>query len=388
MIGNPQLITESAVACRGPDDVGWFRHAFDATRHEDDPRCLYRLADLCRRRGYLEVWRKCIETAFKLNHVTEKQIICRGRAKLTLGDWSGWSDLNVESRHFLPGIRRSTYARLLRFTRLAWNGASSLRDRTLLVIHEAGYGDTIQMLRFIPQLANDAARIVLLVQPELVDLAVHNFGDSALIGTRDPTAVPKCDYYVWTMSLPAFADSLPRFVALTAPNPRRLTYGSTPKVRVGLCWAGNPSLERDARRSIPLAEFKHLFGKPDVEWYSLYVGCREYEARSYPLIVQTDPRLHTFADTANLISGLDCVVTCDTAVGHLAGSLGIPTFLLVDYASEYRWGLEDTTSWYPSVRIVRQRTPGDWVGAIDILEAELTRFAASVVAGHRSSRAG
>jgi ADP-heptose:LPS heptosyltransferase len=77
-----------------------------------------------------------------------------------------------------------------------------------------------------------------------------------------------------------------------------------------------------------------------------------------------DQPLVTFADTADLIGQLDYVVTVDTSVAHLAGLLGVPTFLLLQLDSHWRWGIEDTTPWYPFMRLIRQPTFGDWAGAV------------------------
>jgi hypothetical protein len=129
-----------------------------------------------------------------------------------------------------------------------------------------------------------------------------------------------------------------------------------------LVWAGNPGHANDHRRSIP----RHLFtplieSRPDTTWVSLQVGATD----GGPTMLDAGPDLRDFADTAALIAALDLVITVDTAVAHLAGAMGKPTWLLLPFSPDWRWMLgRDDTPWYPSVRLFRQPTPGDWPAAI------------------------
>jgi hypothetical protein len=216
--------------------------------------------------------------------------------------------------------------------------------------------------------------VVLVVQPALASFVVHNFGQIATVKSGHCDWPPRCDRYVWTMSLPGFAGCLPSYQPLSAPLPLVCSPGRGQRLRVGICWAGNPKYARDKERSIPLAAFDELLLEHDIEWYSLYVGERTSEAVCYPELRSPNPELLSFAETANLIMGLDCVVTVDTAVGHLAGVLGVPTYLLLPYASSWRWGTEPTSPWYPSTRLMRQPLPDDWTSVVRDLTAELRRL--------------
>jgi hypothetical protein len=120
---------------------------------------------------------------------------------------------------------------------------------------------------------------------------------------------------------------------------------------------------------MPFSALAPLFRLDDTTWYSLQVGDREADATDCRSIYRPDPPLNTFADTAAVIAQLDYVVTVDTAVAHLAGSLGVPTYLLLPTAATWRWGLANDTAWYPTMRLIRQQKPGDWTGAIhELLE--------------------
>jgi hypothetical protein len=125
---------------------------------------------------------------------------------------------------------------------------------------------------------------------------------------------------------------------------------------------------------MPAACIAPLLARTDIEWHTLQVGERAVEADRYPSLVRPWPPLITFGDTADLIAELDMVVAVDTAVGHLAGCLGAPTYLMLPFCSEYRWGLEDRTPWYPSMQLVRQPAAGDWAGAVVRLQQLLDQF--------------
>jgi hypothetical protein len=136
----------------------------------------------------------------------------------------------------------------------------------------------------------------------------------------------------------------------------------------------------DRERSLSVDTFGPLLARDDVQWYSLQVGPSASEATAWPRLSQSPEALLTFADTADFIAGLDCVVTVDTAVAHLAGSLGIPTIVLLNFVSEFRWGLDDTTPWYPTAQLLRQPAPGDWSSVIKRLSAMLDARADAAVA--------
>jgi hypothetical protein len=162
------------------------------------------------------------------------------------------------------------------------------------------------------------------------------------------------------------ADLLPQLVASTpfmrrsAPSPVTLPE-RTNRARLGLAWACSDGLDH-LERSVSLRVLLPFFWRPDIEFYSLQVGGREQDACIYQRFLHLpDPPLESFADTANLIASLDGVITVDTAVAHLAGSLGVPTLTLLPFPSDLIWGFADTTPWYPTMRCIRQRSRGDWV---------------------------
>lgn len=329
-------------------------HAHWIEGQSDDPLPYYHFAEMCRWYGHLDLWREAVEIALGLSHQSPEQLVERAHAKLLLGDWSGWRDR--ESRFFLGG---ATFPYALRSIRERWDGGEDIVDRSLLVVSDGGFGDCIQMLRFLPWIEQLARSVTLALQPELVALVNANFPEIRTIAIQD-TVIESYDRYASVLSLPAMVGALPPFQALRAPSPAR-------HAGVGLCWAGSPLTQMELRQPLSLDAFAPLLDRGDARWYSLQIGPRAGELASYPTITAPPRPLTTFAETANLIAGLDAVVTVDTAVAHLAGSLGVPTLLLLHVVADPRWGSADTTPWYPSMRLIRQRRPGDWSSVIDEL---------------------
>jgi hypothetical protein len=215
-----------------------------------------------------------------------------------------------------------------------------------------------------------ARRITMEVAWELVDFVQHNIGRLAAVIPNGESASVECDRYLWSMSLPYIAGCLPPFVPCTAPAPWPRSEARA-ALRVGICWATGIGGDHQPNRSIPLVELTRLFQIDGVEWYNLQVGSEAAAGDRYANLLRTQAPFRTFAHTANVVAGLDYVISADTATCHLAGSLGVPTFLVLRYASDFKWGLGDTTGWYPSMRIIRQPAPGDWSGAIDLLTGAL-----------------
>jgi len=140
--------------------------------------------------------------------------------------------------------------------------------------------------------------------------------------------------------------------------------------RIGLAWAAGGN---GAPRSLHLADLGFLGTIPGGELVSLQKGVRENEAAQPPPGLSVErPALSDFLATANVIAGLDLVISVDTAVAHLAGAMGKPVWVLLPHPAEWRWlsGREDSP-WYPTMRLFRQPQRGDWLGALDKLAAAL-----------------
>ena len=242
-------------------------------------------------------------------------------------------------------------------------GGEALAGRTLLIAAEQGMGDMIHFARFLPLLPRDG-RIILEVHPPLQRLLgmLPGIDQTAPLGITPPA-----DFHCPIMSLPRHLpiavrpDLLPTPYLTADPTPWRARLAGLPGRRIGLAWAGNPGRGRmDRRRSIPPALLAPLAEIADASFVSLQVPP---QAETPPGLTLFDPSpdLRDFADTAGLIAALDLVISVDTAVAHLSGALGRPTWLLNRFDTDWRWGLGHTNStWYPSLRQFRQPAPGDW----------------------------
>jgi hypothetical protein len=149
-------------------------------------------------------------------------------------------------------------------------------------------------------------------------------------------------------------------------------------LKVGLVWAGNPANWGDRKRSLSLDMLAPLAAVPGASFYSLQVGPAAAEAAAPPAglrLVDHTARIRDFSDSAALISLLDVVLTIDTSVCHLAGAMGVPTWVMLAFAADWRFHLERSDNpWYPTMRLFRQPRDGDWAGVVDQVLAELMRL--------------
>ncbi|MBM3546932.1 MAG: hypothetical protein FJX54_08260 [Alphaproteobacteria bacterium] len=248
-----------------------------------------------------------------------------------------------------------------------WNG-EPVRGRRLLLYQEQGLGDVLQMVRYVPLLAEMGARVVIQCQPPLHRLLRSLRGDPLLVG--EGTAV-EADVQVPLLSLPRLLgtdlDSIPgsggylsadkNLVAATA------SLVSAPTPRIGLVWQGNPRQNDEPYRSIPLAALAPLLEIPDASFYGLQRDHGRDQMKTLPSgrLVDLGPRLDDLATTAAILMHLDLVITTCTAMAHLAGALGRPVWVLLKRGADWRWMLDRSDSpWYPTARLFRQPRLGDW----------------------------
>lgn len=246
----------------------------------------------------------------------------------------------------------------------------------LLIRCEQGIGDSIQFARYIP-LAIEAAgtEVDLECPPALAGML--GCIDGVRIVTNDGQ-IARCDRHAPLMDLPLIL-GLPR--PSDAPDENWYKPGSKrtilrgSKLRAGLVWAGNPSFANDRRRSLRLQQLRPILNVEGVEWRSLQVGpaAKEIGELSAEVEIQElGSRFGSFENTAAALQDLDLLVSTDTSVPHLAGTLGIPTWLLLSKIPDWRWGLEGArTAWYRSIRIFRQEQRGDWAGVMAGVAREL-----------------
>ena len=273
-----------------------------------------------------------------------------------------------------------------------WDGGS-LEGRTILVWAEQGFGDALQFLRFVPAVAELGGRVLLEVQDGLQGLAARIPGVAGV--SLRGAAPPAFDTHVALMSLPHVLGLAPaqagapylhaRETLAWQWRDRLAASGHQPgrELAFGLVWAGNPALRNSRDRSPGFAAVRTLLDVPGARCFSLQkgAGCDELAGAALPPnFVDLHREITHFDDTAAIIVNLDIVVTCDTAVAHLAGALGKPTFVMLPHTPDWRYGLApDSTAWYPTMRLFRQQARGDWAGVIASV-AQALRDAAAPLA--------
>ena len=270
------------------------------------------------------------------------------------------------------------------FSQPRWRGDAPIAGRTLLVHHEQGLGDTLQMLRYAPMLADRGARVLLQVPPPLAAIAATVPGVAAIVRTDEP--LPSFDLHCPCMSLPlAFHTTLatvPSAVPYLHADPAARAAWSTrlgpaKRRRVGLTWSGSAAHRNDRQRSLPFAQLLPLLAA-EAGFHSLQREYRNGDAEQLAADGRVQDHaadLGDLAATAALIDQLDLVIAVDTAVAHLAGAMGKPVWLLLPAAPDYRWLLgRADTPWYPTMRLFRQPVAGDWNAVISAASDALGAF--------------
>jgi Flp pilus assembly protein TadD len=311
----------------------------------------------------------------------------RAHAWLARGDFErGWLEyewrLKCPNRHF-PDVNLPR-----------WFG-EPLAGRSILVCAEQGIGDTLQFLRFALELKRRGGRVVLACPEPLVGIVARCPGVDQVRGSIVP--LPDCPIHSPLMSLPAVLrptlESLSADVPYLSAVPSTIerwrpiveqyvadrgdweddrSSGPQRALRIGIAWQGNPRNRVDRWRSIPLRNFTHLAEIPGVRLISLQKGEGTEQiaelAGRVPVGVLRDPSgdsedRRDLLDTAAVMHHLDLVITPDSAIAHLAGSLGVRVWLALPAVAEWRWLIDrEDSPWYPTMTLFRQTAPGDWDG--------------------------
>jgi|GEM_PF-103962 len=308
-----------------------------------------------------------------------------GMAQLKLGDWErGWE--NYEARWTGSAEAGSGNLNKPACPLPTWNGASDTQGKRLLVLTEQGFGDTFQFARYLPLAAERFAKVGFVCSQPTMRLMEWSYGDRIVAMSRMPADFEAWDLQCHLMSLPrAFGtrpDSIPAAMpALRVPSPaaahwrERLELAAPGRFRVGIAWAGRKAHQYDARRSLRFEQLLPLLGDPRITWVSLQKWAPEDTRPAIPAGIDWldwTEELTDFADTAALLSHLDLVVSIDSSMVHLAGSLNKPVWMMNRFDGEWRWlRRRDDSPWYPSLRIFNQPAFGDWASVIETAQRSL-----------------
>lgn len=255
-----------------------------------------------------------------------------------------------------------------------WDG-SNLNGKTILLWSNEGYGDALQFIRYVPLVAAHGGTVIVKAPTVLARLFSHIPGIAKVVTQTEGLSGIACHVPLTLLPtvLKTTAETIPNVVPyLSPPEQVKPVPCRVPgALKVGLVWAADKTHERDSiigLRSLPPSCLYPLLSVAGVEWYSLQVGPSVQELAQHGvrgMIHDLSPRLTDFDETAGVIRQLDLVISVDTAVAHLAGALGMSTWLLLPYVADPRWMIERIdTPWYPTLLLFRQTQDRVWMGPV------------------------
>jgi tetratricopeptide (TPR) repeat protein len=270
------------------------------------------------------------------------------------------------------------------FTQPQWRG-EPLEGKTILLHAEQGLGDTLQFVRYVPLVAARGGRIRLEVQPRLRSLLDRLPGTDSVLTHGDPLPhfVTHCPLMSLPLTFDTSADTIPADIPYIRPQADAVTAArqnfprQDGKLRVGLCWAGNPRYRSDHQRSTTLDTLAPLAEVPNAFFFSLQFGPPAAQIRHTPFpLIDACSRHKDMAETAALMATLDLVLTIDTSIAHLAGAMGLPVWIMLSHLADWRWlAHREDSPWYPSARLFRQPAPGDWASLFTAVRDNLQDLA-------------
>ena len=258
---------------------------------------------------------------------------------------------------------------------MLWDG-TPLDGKTILLFAEQGFGDTIQFIRYVEEVAKYSGNIIVECQKPLFRLLLNVPKIDRLIIKGDH--VPNFNVCAPLLSIPYILGTTSASIPANTPylfsndNSVHLKNLQEKNKNVGIVWAGSPKHKNARNRSTQLSNFLPLASLPGVQLFSLQAGSRRADLKriiNETTIIDATSEINDYADTAAIIGQLDLIISVDTSVAHLAGPMGKPVWVLLPFAPDYRWLLDRGDSpWYPTMQLYRQRSPGNWSDIFDEIE--------------------
>jgi tetratricopeptide (TPR) repeat protein len=326
----------------------------------------------------------CFKKAIELDKNNVDAWYNLGEIQILQGDFkNGFA--NYEYRFLRSNINIAEYPK---FKKPRWHG-EDLKSKTIFVCGEQGFGDAIQFSRFFYDLKQRGAKVLYnsreslselfksneLICPEIIPLNSH----------KEPSFEANFNYHIPLMSLPHVLGITKETIPFSAPyvfaDPQKtekfkeILKNDKNKLKIGIKWRGNTNIA--GQRVISLKEFSVFNDMQNVSFYSFQKDGGFEELVKAPLKLNNDLVSHfkDFSETAGALANMDLLITNDSSMAHLGGAMGIKTFIILPYISEWRWGLDSNTSpWYDSVKLFRQKTAGDWTGVFAEVKTNLIQL--------------
>ena len=259
-----------------------------------------------------------------------------------------------------------------------------VNGKTILVYDEQGLGDSIQFVRYLQLLKEKGAKIVYAYDKRLAQIFKNiTWIDSHVPRQNFDGVNLSFDYHISLLSLPLYFKTNIKTIPSNIPYifaDRSVVKQLSPIIRknkkfnIGIVWAGNPNNTNDKYRSSSLSEFSHLCSIDGVQLYSMQkgFGLEQLEQENLPIVNLEKHGINSFAHNMAIIENLDLVISVDTSIAHLAGAMGKPVWVILPFLPDWRWMLNRSdTPWYPTMKLFRQKTAGDWKGVFEEVINEL-----------------
>ncbi len=264
-------------------------------------------------------------------------------------------------------------------------------NKKLFIINEDGFGDDIMFLRYINILKSQGFKISLSVHKKIINLLKTSsyFDDVEVNFKFSNNSILENDFKTNLISLPYILSEKINFVPGPLPinlkktkitlNKHLIKFINEKKYKIGLSWRGNPNHLRDKIRSIPVEYFGKIFEKfKNFNFFVIQKNLHSDEINflsNFQNVINCDDYLDDFSETAMLVSKMNQIISVDTVLAHISGSLGTPTNLLLPKIPDWRWGLRGTrTHWYPSIVILRQNSIDCWDNVLKKLSSNLSKI--------------
>ena len=267
------------------------------------------------------------------------------------------------------------------FQSITWDGRSFI-NKKLLVYPEQGYGDSIQFMRYLPEVKNRGGVVILETHKFLAPLLSGlPYIDKIVI--HGESSSPQVDYHIAIASLPHVFETTLETIPCSMPylfrpeNEKSIlvqTIEMMDGFRIGISWSGSPVHQENQNRSCPLSLFYSLTQIKGVVLFGIQKGpaCDDLKQSRQMPVVDLSNLIHDFSDTATAIFHMDLIISVDTATAHLAGAMGKPTWIMIPFTPDWRWMRDRNDSpWYPSIRLFRQSEPGNFYGVMQKIEKTL-----------------
>ena len=380
--GQPEALRNYALIVGGLQEIQEAIKGFEVylATHPKDASAHYQLAHLYFRQGRHAQALAGYEQAIALEPDQAEYHFARSQLLLLLERYEeGWQE--YEWRWRLGMFNTPMH----RFSQPCWNG--EVLPGTLLVHGETGFGDMFQFVRYVTLAAERCARVVVECQPALQLLIADVPGVSQVVTQGSP--LPAFDVHLPLISFPAVfnttVDTIPWRGPYIRADARReqdwakrvAAVGSSAR-KIGLVWTGNPQNSGNRERSVTLKQLGPMAQVSQTVFFSLQKGAAVVQAADVPPGMDfwdLTEQILDFSDTAALLSQLDLVITVDTSVAHLAGAMGCPVWVLLPFAADWRYHVGRIDNpWYPTMRLFRQESEGDWEPPLRQLQQSLAAW--------------